>query len=128
MNIKTLAARLAVENGITTKTAERLLRAEAKLLQEKNPQLKRTSIEEIAVRRYTQDPGISNIASTPANLLVYMIDMDTSATPSQISAVKEYKQAINAMKIENGIAGIVEEQTPEGYVSITFEGSIYKEK
>ena len=109
MNIRTLAARLAVENGITTKTAERLLRAEANLIKEQNPQLKKLSTEEVAVRRYTQNPSVSNLASLSAPLIVHMIDNSASASPAQISAVQEYKQAVNAMKLEHGIAGVADE-------------------
>lgn len=82
MSIKSIAARLAVENGITSKTAERLIMAEANLIKQYHRQLSKISTENIATRRYTESPDTSMIAAASAPLIMTIIQQTEGATPA----------------------------------------------
>ena len=62
MNIKEIAKRLQ-DDKINSEQYEKLIRAEAQLIQKAVPQFKDLSIDEIAERRYMQSPAHSQLAS-----------------------------------------------------------------
>lgn len=127
MTIKDIAARLAVENGLNQKTAERLIRAETNLMKQYFRQLSKISTENIATRRYTQDPSTSELAAVSAPLLVQIINENPSATPAQQAAVKEYITVIKEVEKEQEPFGIAQDSVAPGYTRVTFTGVSLRE-
>lgn len=128
MNIKNIAARLAAQNGISSKTAERLIEAEANLIKQYHRQLNKLSTAEIAQRRYTEDPGSSMIAAASAPLIFNIIEESVVATPTQKAAAQEYKAALNAVELEQMNLGVVPPQQDDEWIETTFSGTLHYDK
>lgn len=128
MTMKNIAARIAAQNGISSKTAERLIEAEANLIKQYHRQLNKLSTKEIAQRRYTEDPSSSMLAAASAPLILYVIEENETATPTQKAAAQEYKAALNAVELEQMSLGVIPPEENDEWIETTFSGTLHYDK
>lgn len=102
MKLKDVAVRLAAENGVSTRKAERLMEAELRLITEAYPVLKNMTKEQLIQNRFASDPATNEIAAiemVPLIMSVYE-SPDLMVKPALMAAVQEYAEAVE----DSGIA------------------------